>query len=663
MAIVKMNSFNLLTFEQFKSPLLKALQKFQQVHFKRLSPEDYEITMKRNAENTGSYENELARVVYAAGRLKPFADLPSGIAALKAPPREMTFEELDGFTGGFDYGKVCDEVASLDERIKAAQAELARVRSESDNLRQWSGMDIAPSEIDRLKSVRYSFGTVNKNSIAEFSAHMSKAYPAAYIEQLHTVKDDVVIFVTAAADEWEAFSVEIKNSGFTRMTLNFNIIPADKVKENDKRVNQLNDEADKAAEGLKALAVNYTELNIAADYFRACLERARACDNFMNLGQTLVIQGWYPQDVSEPFKQLLEKATNGDYYLEESAVEKDSNDVPITLRNNKIVTAFEDVTAMFSLPRYNELDPTPILMPFYWLFFGIMVGDAGYGLLLIVGTFLALKFLHFKPGMQKFLKFFNYLGYSTVLAGLLFGSFFGFPIPFMQLATAVDPVTGQIVNKSILSSDYDITTMLIISIAIGFIQIFFALGVKAYMLFRDGKPLAAFMDAIAWIITLVVGVLLLLSGIGILPLPVVLMRNSLFGCLIFLAATSGRGNKTIVGKVAGGIFDVYGLTSYIGDLVSYTRLVALALSGGYIAFAFNKMGMEVIPEGFARIIFGSLVVVVGGAINMGLALLGAYVHTCRLQYVEFFGKFYEGGGVPFKPLSPQNAFVQIKKLS
>lgn len=655
MAIVKMNRFTLLTFEQYKRPLLKALQAFENVHFRRLQAEDFgEIdTIKRNVENAAAYENELAHVVYAADRLKPFADLPTGLKAMTAAPAEMSFDELDRYTADYDYKTVCDDVRRRDERLKTIQTELTKLQTENDNLRLWSAMDVAPSEIDRLKTVRYMIGSVNKNAAQGFLVHMESAFKNVYVEMLHTVKDDTVFFVTAQAADWENVSAELKNAGFTRTLLSFTGIPSDKIRENEKSVNALKAEADKLTGELKTFAAHYTRLSITADYFRTALERAKACENFMNLSDVLIVEGWFPTDQAPRFKQILETACMGDYYLEETAVEPESTDVPIALKNNKIVSAFEDVTAMFSLPRYNEIDPTPVLMPFYWLFFGIMVGDIGYGLLLVIATAAALKFLNFKPGMRRFLKFFHILGYAVILAGVLYGGAFG--------VTVFAPLTGPNgAPKAILDSQLDITTMLIISIAIGVFQVLFGLGVKGYMLIRDGKPLAAIFDSLFWIVALVSAIGWLLAAIGVIPSSLVPVGQwGLVGSLIGLAATQGRESPTIVGKVASGLYAVYGITGYVGDFVSYTRLVALALSGAYIAFSFNMMA-GLIPNTLVRFIAGGLIVVIGQSINLGLALLGAYVHTCRLQYVEFFGKFYEGGGVPFKPLTPKNIFINLK---
>jgi V/A-type H+-transporting ATPase subunit I len=653
-----MNRFSLLTFERNKQILLKTLQAFEQVHFKRLSPDDFEgmDVIRRNVENAAALENELSRVNYATDRLKPYAEIPKGIKAMLTPPQEMSFEELDRFASEYDAAAACESVRGCDERIKSIHAELSRVKTENDNLRLWAGFDAAPSELDKLKHVRYITGAVNKKTAPDFLVNLEAAFPSAYVETLHTVKDDTVFFVVAPADGWDALTAELKNMGFTRITLSFTGIPADKVRENEKRIATLALEAEAALEELKSHAPQYAMLLTAADHYRTALERAKACENFVNLSDVLIIEGWVPQEESPNLKKLLDTACPNEYYIEETAVEADSAEVPIALKNNRFARAFEDVTAMFAMPRYNEIDPTPLLAPFYILFFGLMVGDFGYGLVLLIATALLLKFAHLKKSMRRFMQFFFFLSFGVIFAGFLYGSFFGFALDIFKVATAPDGTA-----KAILSSDYDILVMLVMSVVIGVVQVFFGFGVKAYMAFRDGKPLEAFLDSILWIITLTCG-LGMFSGAAPDVVPAIVFTISqygFFGGLILLFLTQGRSSPSIGGKIGNGLMGVYGITGYIGDFISYSRLTAIALSGAYIASSFDMMAV-MIPMP-ARIIFGTLIFLVGNLLNMGLGFLGAYVHGARLQFVEFFGKFYEGGGIPFKPFSPKNVFITLKE--
>ena len=299
---------------------------------------------------------------------------------------------------------------------------------------------------------------------------------------------------------------------------------------------------------------------------------------------------------------------------------------------------------MYSYPRYDEVDPTPLLVPFYLIFFGMMVADTGYGLVMLIASICANKFLKLGQKNKDFAKFFYYLSFPTIGFGLIYGSFFGDAIKIPGL---IDP-------------QRDVNTILAISIALGVIQIFFGLGIKAYVLIRSNRKLDAFFDVGSWMITLAsVG---LLVGTSMLGLPqyfeYVAVGGFAVGSLL-IVLTGGRAEKTKGAKIGQGLYALYGITGYVGDLVSYTRLMALGLAGGSIAGALNLLIGEL--PGVAAIIFGPIIFVLAHVFNLLLSLLGAYVHTARLQYVEYFAKFYDGGGKPFRPFKASEEYMNIKK--
>ena len=296
---------------------------------------------------------------------------------------------------------------------------------------------------------------------------------------------------------------------------------------------------------------------------------------------------------------------------------------------------------MYSLPRYNEIDPTPLLAPFFLIFFGMMVADAGYGLLILIGSIVALKVFNLDDSQKQFAKFFMYLSIPTIIFGFIYGSFFG---DFINLD-----------GVKLIDPSKDVNTILVASIVFGVIQIFFGLGIKAYVLIRDGRPLDALYDVGSWVLTLVsIGVFAMGSG----SLATIGKYGMIVG-MIAIVLTQGRHMKSVGGKLGQGLYALYGITGYVGDLVSYTRLMALGLAGGSIAGALNLI-IGMFPT-VALIILGPVIFILAHIFNLGLSLLGGYVHTCRLEYVEYFSKFYEGGGRPFEPFKTLDKFIKIKK--
>ena len=217
-------------------------------------------------------------------------------------------------------------------------------------------------------------------------------------------------------------------------------------------------------------------------------EEKTVSTNFLKTNNTITIQGWCPVEDNEKLKEICNEQLKDDYYITfEDVKEEEIDDVPIKLSNHKLSRTFESVTEMYSYPKYNEVDPTPLLVPFYLVFFGMMVADAGYGIVMLVVAFCAMKFIKLTKKNEDFARFFFYLSFPTIFFGLIYGSFFGDAVKIPGL---IDP-------------SRDINTILGMSIVLGVIQIFFGLGIKAYVLIKDGKKKDAFYDVGAWIITLV----------------------------------------------------------------------------------------------------------------------------------------------------------------
>jgi V/A-type H+-transporting ATPase subunit I len=274
-----------------------------------------------------------------------------------------------------------------------------------------------------------------------------------------------------------------------------------------------------------------------------------------------------------------------------------------------------------------------------------MAADIGYGLIMLIGTIYALKSFNLKESTRKSVKFFYYLSFSVIFWGFLYGSIFGGIIPM----------------KGLFNPAKDYQSLLILSIAFGLIHIFFALGIKAYINIRNGKFLDALYDVGFWFFALIGAILYLLSSVITIPATVrmvslVVMIVGMLGII----ATGGREAPGVVGRIGGGVYSLYGISGYVGDFVSYSRLMALGLAGGFIAEAINMMAGMLANIGVVGIVGAVIIFIFGQLFNLGLSLLGAYVHTIRLTFVEFFGKFYEGGGQGFNLFRSKPKYINLK---
>jgi len=675
-AIVKMNSFTLYAFESHRDNLLKELQKTGVVHFKNLQAvtddeELADLTKVTSDEGRSYAETQLAKVNFAILKTQPYYEKPAGAKAVT----ELDFAEFDTFTGGYDYNAVYETVKELDERGKLLKSEKAKLKTDSEALGAWLSLDVTTKELDGVKNAAYLIGALPKQSEDAFTEALLHDFPCSYVEFLDSVKDDIGLLIITFPEYTDGVSSLAKAHGFTKANLTLDKTPREVVKANDKKIAELEEEEAVCLDAIKEQASHYPNLQIACDYFKTIAERHKACGNFLKTKNVFIVSGYFAESDEALFETTVAEVCGEDYYLETEAVAKDSEDVPIKLKNNYFVSAFEGITEMYSMPKYNEIDPTPLLMPFYILFFAVMLGDAGYGLVLAIGAFIMGKRPGVKAGTKRFMRFFVYLGIATILIGIVFGSLFGYPF-FNPIA--VTNADGTVTYKPIIDLQNEIMKVLIMSIAIGVFQIIFGLCVKGYMLIRDGKVFSAIFDALFWILAVLslIGLIVSAALAELAPYSGIL-RYVLAASLVGLALTQGRSSPSVGGKIGNGIYSVYNITGYVGDLVSYSRLMAIALAGAYIAYSFNLMAGLVAGAGtgikgfsladipnatnYLLLVPAALIAIFGAALDLGLGALGAYVHSCRLQYVEFFGKFYEGGGLPFKPFELKNSFINIKK--
>lgn len=651
MAIVKMNKFTLLAFESQRAELLEKLQDFSEVEFTDLQSE---VLNEENVneeyegldfDNAGSSyekcEEKLSKAKSTLKFLKEYVPQKSMIKSMREGKRELTLKELEKAALNSPFDEICSKVKDKENELAALESEKSKLQTEIESLKLIENFDAPLESLNDLKTPVF-FGSIPKQYMDEL-AH----FDDYYIEIVSENDQDVYFLSMCNEDQKEELEEKLRSFGFSPFKTTLKEKPIEIIQNNMDSIEKIKSKEFFVKEELASFDEDVNTLELICEYYENIVTRKNAVDNFLRTNNVVIIKGWLPSEENKNFVSLLKEVLGEDYYIDFSEVtdeDIESGIVPVKLKNNELNSAFEDITKMYSTPRYNEIDPTPLLTPFYLLFFGMMVADMGYGLLEIIVVGLALKFFKFDESKRRFAKFFFYLGFPIFGFGLIYGTVFGVELP----------IPGHI------SQTNDINTVLIASIVFGAIQIFVGLGIKAYMLIRDGKVKDAFYDVFSWYFALIGTGLLL--GSMLLGLPAIAKNIGIVLMVIGMGTivlTNGRGAKSKVAQIGSGAYELYGITSYIGDLVSYTRLMALGLSGGSLAAAFNMMA-GMIP-GVAMFLFAPLILVFGHIFNLGLSLLGAYVHTCRLQYVEYFGKFYEGGGKDFTPFEAKNEYINTKK--
>ena len=653
MAVEKMKKISITTFHEYSERLLGEFQKSGTIHFKNLElqklPSEYLfLSKKAPAEDFDLLEHK-AVIELSLKALNPY--LTKNKITSKRP--RLTYEECCLYLYDKELKTIHEKIKHILDQKEDLIQEQKKIQAENLQLEQYTFIDFKPSDLKTFKKVKVlliSMKTVKEDMLS----NLQKTFPELYLEMLGKVKQETVYLLASDLQNFEKVQGMLNQHAISVLELSYDDLPRELIKENLNRLKTIGFEIDQRIEELKSLTHMNDKFLIELDALNTVMSRNMVVNHFLTSSTVLYMEGWVPEKNIPELYKLLDKLVPQKYFLESEDVVSDDVETPIKLHNKGIFSFFESITEMFSLPLYNELDPTSILTIFYLIFFGLMVGDVGYGLILTIGCFLALRLIDFKEKMRKSVKMFSYIGISIILCGFLYGSIFG--ITFFAPIPAKDG--GY---KPILDTQTDIVFMLVLSMVIGMIHIYTGLILKGINCLRQKDYAGVFCDSILWILTLSSGAMFLLVGSGVINIWPANAYGIIFGiCIAGLMVTQGRSSKTIGGKIGGGLYGVYGLTSYIGDIVSYTRIVALGLSGAYIAFSFNLMS-GLIPGTFGKVVFGTLIAVFGQMLNFGLSLLGAYVHSCRLQYVEFFGKFFKGGGKAYKPFKVENEYVTMKK--
>lgn len=653
MAIVKMNKFMLLAFENQKKSLLEKLQSFQNVQFLDLSKIESSELNQLKSESASSeiseVEGELSKVKFIIELLSTFSEKPKLLKDLKEGKKSYSYDVLEQITSTSHWHEVYSDLKQKDNKINMNHNYITKLKANIEELKPWESLDTSVESINVLKKSKAILGEIPQGNVDSLRLKLEETTKNYYFEVISSIGRNSYIMVIAHNDDLADIEQLLKSSSFSKIDIQCDGIPKEVIKEYKKTIESINTENNFIQEGMKEHVNKLEEYKVVYEYYSSLLLRLKSTENFLKSKNIVAIEGYYPSELHNDFQSTLKSILGDDYYLESESAEGD--DVPVKLKNNKVFESFENITSMYSVPKYKEIDPTPLLAPFYIFFFGMMLSDAGYGLVMFVGTLIALTTFNLDEDTRKSIKMFFLLSISTIFWGIMYGSYFG---DFIKIA----PLW--------MKPDSNVGLLMIVSVVMGLIQIYVGLGIKAYMQIRDKDYFGAFADVGLWYITLTGAIIWALSAfvdLASLGVPAVIIAIAKYGTIagmVGIVLTNGRQESSIGGKLGQGFYALYGITSYVGDLVSYTRLAALGLATGFIAYAFNIM-VSMVSTSWATIIFGVAIFVVGHVFNLFINALGAYVHTCRLQYLEYFGKFYEGGGTSFEPLKYNSKYFKISK--
>lgn len=641
MSVSKMKKLTVLAHRRDTDALLSRLMRLRAVELRQEEGDELSPVFT----DLGGKRAELERKIQTADGALTVLRKYGKKKGLSTPPIPLDFDAF-GKNGSYRRaGELVDEVTALDGEKARCGAEMAALETRMAALEAWQSYDL-PLDFSGTDKTGVILGSLPGGSRLS-GLDEASGDDGVFAEIINDGKSTMLVSVIYLRDVEAKVMRELTRLGFVKATFEEKGTARDAVKNIKAKIAETDARREKIDTRLREIA---EDTDIIECYYDLLVTKARQTEAKMQLSGTencTVVFGWVPEQRQERVEALLSKF--------ECAFElsdpEEGDEPPILLKNNPIARSFEWVMGMYAYPKYGSYDPTFIMSIFYVIIFGLMFADVGYGAILTVACFGGILLLNPRPGMRNFLAMFGYCGIFCIIGGVLFGAYFGnIPQAFMEYMMGIEGATTNVNLAVILDPIQDPMGFLIISLGTGAVHMVAGMAVQFYMLCKKGQWVDALCDIPTW--------WLFFAGLGLSFAFPWGKYVAICGALS-LILTQGRREKSIFMKLFKGVGSLYNTINYAADLLSYSRILALGLAASVIGQVVNTMSTMGGPTvlGFVMLV---LVFTVGHLLNLAINVLGSFVHTSRLQYIEFFGKFFEDGGVPFKPLAPSDKYTTDK---
>ena len=529
------------------------------------------------------------------------------------------------------------------DKIIALRAKTQKETNVIASLAPYANMHAPFSKFKDTATASVLLGEVAKTKVALFEKIESEYGGVYEVFQGSGNSDGVAIVIDKS--KREDIQQLLADTEFTACSISSDSTPEEMRAQAEKNLAETEKERNLAIEAIMTFVNIFDDVKRLHDYFTLEVAKAESENRTQTTSSTYYLEAWLPAGEKDRVDKDLENSPLSLAYTIREPLESETP--PTFVESNGVVAPYESVTNMFSVPFYKEIDPNPSVAFFFFLIFGMMLGDAGYGLLLTLGTGIILALRKPPKGEMNLVKIMFMGGISTFIWGFLFGSYFGLSATDLGIWCWFNPIE-------------DPMPLLILSLAVGVVQMFFGMAINMVALIKKHQPVWGISSAFSWyFLALGIGGIFGASYIGAWAKTAGIVFAVLGVVLLMLSGTFGkRGAK----KVTGALSSLYGIINFFSDMMSYTRIFGLGLASGVIGMVFNEIASVIsgmMPFKFMGVIVTIIICIIGHTFNISINALGAYVHNSRLQFVEFFGKFYTGGGELFAPLGSQMKYYRI----
>ncbi len=672
MAISRIKKLELIGLKRDKERILALLQKLGTIQL----IEEQGPAFAQGIAGSDSLSPSLLEIQDAISVLSVFQKPTAMLGGMIKPKPLVYRQQLKEVIELFDYQNLLQELSCLRNHLKELSQHKERLIQERYLLSPWRKLEIPLDQVSYTEHCGILLGIAGIRDYPKFQEELTAAGLNLYCQLLNADKANAYMVIFYLKEEIGGLETTLKAHRFNFITLTRHPdTAADRLLEINTQGLILDDQIEEIKDKIRNLSLSCFKLMVTYDHL-ANIRRIGEADGILVKQQfTFSLSAW----IRERQVRALEKAMAAEF-KEVALFISDpvpGDEVPVELENNPLVEPFEFITKIYGFPKYSEIDPTPYMAPFFFLYFGFCVSDAGYGIILTLLSWLVLKRFRMGPQGSRFFKLFLFCGISTILVGALTGSWFGnLPDLLAQYSKAFLPFKNFKDSLIILDPMKEPTKLLGIALCLGIIQVWFGNTVAAIGNIKNRRYLDVFLDQVP-MLTFLFG----LTGMALVflkllePLRTPVFQYAALFAAVALILTQGRSEKGLGSKLFYGVYNLYSaLSGYLSDVLSYSRLWALGLVTGVMATTINLISVQfsqiflsVIPfvnrVAILKVIVSSIILVgifiCGHLVAFFMNLLGAFVHPVRLQFVEFFSKFFKSGGRPFRPFKVETKYINI----